>query len=172
MQRDNAFFTRPMTSQFIRSSSCIRQKKKKKKFSVTFSNVTFSKSLCAAFEMIDILNIKDDPILDNRIVKIETHTYSRFANTTFGYSDEIRIPTQQQDLYTLPYESFYVEGKLTKNKVVQSAHMTLRNNCIAFIFDEIQYELNSVEIDRNKNVGITSMLKNYVTVSSDRSMIL
>jgi len=122
--------------------------------------------------MIDILNIKDDPILDNRIVKIETHMYSRFANTTFGYSDEIRILTQQQDLYTLPYESFYVEGKLTKDKMVQSAHMTLRNNCIAFIFDEIQYELNSVEIDRNRNVGITSMLKNYVTVSSDRSMIL
>ena len=51
------------------------------------------------------------------------HMYSPFANTMFGYSDEIRIPIQQQDLYTLPYESFlYVEGKLTKNKVVQSAH--------------------------------------------------
>ncbi|XP_012062899.1 PREDICTED: LOW QUALITY PROTEIN: uncharacterized protein LOC105626202 [Atta cephalotes] len=97
--------------------------------------------------------------------KIETHTYSPFANTTFGYSDEIRI--QQQDLYTLPYESFlYVEGKLTKNKAVQSAHVTLGNNCIAFIFDEIRYELNGVEIDRNRNVGITSTLKNYVTVSS------
>ncbi|KYM86190.1 hypothetical protein ALC53_04157 [Atta colombica] len=88
----------------------------------------------------------------------------------FGYSDEIRI--QQQDLYTLPYESFlYVEGKLTKNKAVQSAHVTLGNNCIAFIFDEIRYELNGVEIDRNRNVGITSTLKN-VTVSSDRSVIL
>ena len=64
--------------------------------------------------MTDILNIKDEPIFDDRIVKIETHTYSPFA-TTFGYSDEIRIPIQQQDLYTLPYESFlYVERKLTK----------------------------------------------------------
>jgi len=70
--------------------------------------------------MTDILNIKE-PIFDDRVVKIETHTYNPFANTTFGYSDEIRI--EQQDLYTLPYESFlYVEGKLTKNKVVQSAH--------------------------------------------------
>ena len=48
--------------------------------------------------------------------------------------------------------------------------MTLGNNCVAFIFDEIRYELNGVEIDRN--VGITSTLKNYVTVSSDRSVIL
>jgi len=56
--------------------------------------------------------------------------------------------------------------------VIQSAHVTLANNCVAFIFDEIRYELNGVEIDRNRNVGITSTLKNYVTVSSDRSVIL
>ncbi|XP_011062997.1 PREDICTED: uncharacterized protein LOC105151149 [Acromyrmex echinatior] len=68
----------------------------------------------------------------------------------------------------LPYESFlYVEGKLTKNKVVQGAHVALGNNCVAFIFDEIRYELNNVKIDHN--VGT---LKNYVTVSSDRSVIL
>ena len=108
--------------------------------------------------MTDILNIKDEPIFDDRIVKIET--YSSFANTTFEYSDEIRVPIQQQDLYTLPYESFlYVEGKLTKNKAVQNAHVTLGNNCVAFIFDEIRYELNGVEIDRNRNVGIISTLK-------------
>jgi len=170
-QRDNAFFTRPVTSQFdnICSSSYIRQKKKK--LSVT-SNVTFLKSfaiLCAIFEMTDILNIKDETIFDDRIVKIETHTYNLFPNTTFGYSDEIRIPVQQQDLYTLPYESFlYVEGKLTKNKVVQSAYVTLGNNCVAFIFDEIRYELNSVEIDRNRNVGITNTLKNCVTVNRQK----
>jgi len=38
--------------------------------------------------MTDILNIEDEPIFDDRIVKIETHTYNLFANTTFGYSDE------------------------------------------------------------------------------------
>ncbi|XP_011060258.1 PREDICTED: uncharacterized protein LOC105149506 [Acromyrmex echinatior] len=106
-------------------------------------------------------------------IKIETHTYNPFVNTTFGYNDKIRIPIQQQDLYTLPYENFlHVEGKLTKNKVVQGAHVALGNNCVAFIFDEIRYELNGVEIDRNRNVDITSTLKNYVTVSSDRSVIL
>ena len=50
--------------------------------------------------MTDILNIKDEPIFDDRIVKIETYTYNPFANTTFGYSDEIRIPIQQQNLST------------------------------------------------------------------------
>ncbi|KAL6254333.1 hypothetical protein P5V15_014382 [Pogonomyrmex californicus] len=123
--------------------------------------------------MTDILNIEDEPIFDDRIVKIETHAYNPFANTTFGYSDEIRIPIQQQDLYTLPYESFlYIEGKLTKNRVVEGSDVVLGNNFVAFLFDEIRYELDGVEIDRNRNVGVTSTLKHYVTTSSDRSMIL
>ncbi|KYN14719.1 hypothetical protein ALC57_13062 [Trachymyrmex cornetzi] len=64
--------------------------------------------------MVDILNITGEPIFDDRIVKIETHTYNPYANTTFGHSDEIRIPIQQQDLYSLPCDSFlYVEGRLT-----------------------------------------------------------
>jgi len=69
--------------------------------------------------MTNILNIENKPIFDDRIIKIETHTYNPFANTTFGYSDEIRIPIQQQDLYTLPHESFlYIEGNMTINKPV------------------------------------------------------
>ncbi|KYN12184.1 hypothetical protein ALC57_15650 [Trachymyrmex cornetzi] len=78
--------------------------------------------------MTNILNIKDEPIFDDRIVKIETHTYNPFANITFGYSDEIRIPIQQQDLYTLPYESFpYVEEKLMKNIVVEGYKRVVMN---------------------------------------------
>ena len=123
--------------------------------------------------MTNILNIGDEPIFDDRIVKIETHTYNPFANTTFGHSDEIRIPIQQQDLYTLPYESFlYIEGELKINHPIEGSNVTLGNNCIAFMFDEIRYELDGVEIDRNRNVGVTSLLKNYVTISLDRSMVM
>jgi len=61
--------------------------------------------------MTDILNIKDEPIFDDRIVKIETHAYSPFANTTFGYNDEIRIPIATGSVHTT--ESF-----LTKNRVL------------------------------------------------------
>jgi len=42
---------------------------------------------------------------------------------------------------------------------------------IAFMFDEIRYELDGVEIDCSRNVGITSTLKLYVTMSSERSVI-
>ncbi|KYN08602.1 hypothetical protein ALC62_00412 [Cyphomyrmex costatus] len=122
--------------------------------------------------MVDILNIVGEPIFDDRIVKFEIHTYNPYANTTFGPSDEIRIPIQQQDLYTLPCESFlYIEGRLTVKKKDEETPTTLGNNCIAFMFDEIRYELNSVEIDRNRNVGITSTLKNCVSLTYDKSLI-
>ncbi|KYN01411.1 hypothetical protein ALC62_07805, partial [Cyphomyrmex costatus] len=123
-------------------------------------------------EMADILNIVGEPIFDDRIVKFEFHTYNPYANTTFGHSDEIRIPIQQQDLYTLPCESFlYIEGRLTVKKKDDETPTTLGNNCIAFMFDEIRYEFDSVEIDRNRNVGITSTLKNYVSLTYDKSLI-
>ncbi len=53
--------------------------------------------------------------------------------------------------------------------MIQGAHVALGNNCVMFIFDEIRYELNGMEIDRNRNVDITSSLKNYVTISSDEA---
>ncbi|XP_011859488.1 PREDICTED: uncharacterized protein LOC105556981 [Vollenhovia emeryi] len=123
--------------------------------------------------MIDILNINEEPIFDERIVKIETHSYNPFANTTFGHSNEIRIPIQQQDLYTLPHESFlYIEGKLTTANQIEGSDVVLGNNCVAFMFDEIRYELDGVEIDRARNVGITSTLKTYVSSSFDKMMSL
>ena len=42
----------------------------------------------------DILHIGDEPIFNDRIVKIETHTYNLYVNTTFGYSDEYPYKTK------------------------------------------------------------------------------
>ncbi|XP_044578889.1 uncharacterized protein LOC123261362 [Cotesia glomerata] len=43
---------------------------------------------------------------------------------------------------------------------------------ICHMFEEIRYELNAVEIDRCKNVGITSLMKNYVSQSPGRGNIM
>ncbi|XP_071652961.1 uncharacterized protein [Temnothorax longispinosus] len=37
------------------------------------------------------------------------------------------------------------------------------------MFDEIRYELDGVEIDRCRNVGITSTIKNYVSLTTERA---
>ncbi|XP_071579898.1 uncharacterized protein [Temnothorax nylanderi] len=121
--------------------------------------------------MADILSIGGEPIFDERIVGIETHTYNPYVNTTFGHNDEIRIPIQQQDLYTLPCDSFlYVEGRLYDDgATTEEQYAKLVNNCVAFMFDEIRYELDGVEIDRCRNVGITRTIKNYVSLTVERA---
>nr|XP_012232163.1 PREDICTED: uncharacterized protein LOC105677860 [Linepithema humile] len=123
----------------------------------------------------DILNIADEPVFDKRIVKYEMHTYNPYANTTLEHSDEIQIPIQQQDLYTLPCESFlYIERKLVTNPTDKARDNVciMGNNCVAFMFDEMRYELDGVEIDRNRNVGITSTIKNYILLTTEKSKTL
>ncbi|XP_024867147.1 uncharacterized protein LOC112451628 [Temnothorax curvispinosus] len=110
--------------------------------------------------MADILSIGGESIFDERIVGIKTHTYNPYVNTTFGHNDEIRIPIQQQDLYTLPCDSFlYVEGRLYRRRGDVGGEGPLK----------IRYELDGVEIDRCKNVGITSTIKNYVSLTAERA---
>jgi len=67
----------------------IRASRKK----LTASNVKFLQSLgfvviSEISEMVDVLNIGDEPIFDDCIVKFEFHTYNPYINT-FGHSDEI-----------------------------------------------------------------------------------
>ena len=38
----------------------------------------------------------------------------------------------------------------------------LIGNAICFLFDEIRYELDGIEIGRCKNTGLTSIIKGYV----------
>ncbi|XP_011632428.1 uncharacterized protein LOC105424084 [Pogonomyrmex barbatus] len=109
---------------------------------------------------------------------------NRHGERHFKYSDEIRIPIQQQDLYTLPCESFlYIEGKFATRESAKEdtakegtakevTRAKLVNNCVAFMFDEIRYELNGVEIDKSRNVGITTLMKNYASLSYERDRVL
>ena len=63
-----------------------------------------------------------------------------------------------------------IDERLVKKKNDQMP--TLVNNCVAFMLDEIRYELSDVEIDRNRNATITSMLKNYVSMTNDKTLIV
>lgn len=66
--------------------------------------------------MNDILDVTRRVSSDERVTKIEYHTYTPFL-TSFNNSDEIRISVQHQDLYILPSESFiYIEGAVAKTE--------------------------------------------------------
>lgn len=123
----------------------------------------------------EILDLRAPVEYSDAITNIEYHAYAPYTNS-FNYSDEIRIVIQNQDLFVLPHKSYlYIEGTVNvtppqfgadvaaADRVVRSVPPNFVNNAGAFLFDEIRYELNGYEIDKCKNVGITSTLKGYVS---------
>lgn len=112
------------------------------------------------------LNISSPVEFDNSIAHYEIHAHQPYGSLSFNNSDEIRINVQNQDLFLLPCKSsLHISGKLTKdgNAAVESTRLI--NNGICHLFEEIRYEINGVEIDKIKNVGITSCLKNFLSLN-------
>lgn len=112
-----------------------------------------------------ILNVTEKVEIDDAIIDYEWHSHNPYTSNSFKNSDEIRIPIHQQDVYTLPSRSYLlIEGKVTKTSDATDDTTTeLVTNAIAFLFDEIRYEVCGVEVDRIKNVGITTLIKNILT---------
>lgn len=113
-----------------------------------------------------MLDIERSAEYSDTITGMEFHSHKPYASSTFKNNDEIRIPVSQQDIITSPYDSFlYVKGTLDgKTTTGTTADVSLVNNAIAYLFDDIRYEIAGIEVDRTKNVGITSTIKNLLSV--------
>ncbi|XP_046749818.1 uncharacterized protein LOC124413336 [Diprion similis] len=107
------------------------------------------------------------PVTSNEtIAHFEVHGHQPFASSTFGNNDEIRISVQNQNECVLPEKiSLHIHGKVTKEDYSMVATTKLVNMAVCQMFEEIRYELNGVEIDRNKSVGITSIMKGYLSLT-------
>lgn len=113
------------------------------------------------------LNIANKPIFDDSVSKYEIHNYAPF-NENYDNNDTITISIQQQNLNVLPSESFlYIEGN-----IVSAGDVKLVNNSACFLFEEIRYELNGVEIDKTRKVGFSSTLKNFISLNSSENLML
>ena len=122
--------------------------------------------------MSEILNVAEKPFSDDEIIKKDYYTYRSYISS-FKNSDEIKITIQNTDLYVLPSESYiYIEGHITLESGVKSKNVKLRKNFAAQLFDEIRYELNGVEIDRTRYLGISSTIKNYVSLNQFESSMM
>lgn len=107
---------------------------------------------------VSILDIGEKVTFDDSIESIEVHPYNPY-NDSYNNNDLINICINRQDLMVLPCQSqLLVEGTINKE-------CTFINNAIAYLFQDIRYELNGVEIDRSKNCGITSTMKGLVSYS-------
>ncbi|XP_075210259.1 uncharacterized protein LOC142317588 [Lycorma delicatula] len=113
-----------------------------------------------------IINIDSiNAVLNDDITGKEYHSHYPYAATTFNNSDEIRIPIQQQDIYTLPCDSYlHIFGKYGDANGAADPSLKLCNNFGAFLFDEIRYEIAGQEVDRVRHVGITSTMKNVLSL--------
>lgn len=121
----------------------------------------------------DILNVNEKLYIDNSIISSELHTYQPFISSKFEYNDEIRIPVQELETFTLPSESLlYIEGSLANSDEKYTKKLRFINNGIAFLFREIRYELNGMTIDSVRNVGLTSTLKGYLSFNTNESLKL
>lgn len=122
----------------------------------------------------DMLSIEDKVLFDESIAHYEIHVHQPYATSTYNNNDEIRIAVQHQDLCVLPSKSFlHVYGKLQKVDAAAPAPNTnLVNNGVCHMFEEIRYELNAIEIDRCKNVGLTSLMKGLVSLNPGQSGVI
>lgn len=115
-----------------------------------------------------MMDIEKAAQYDEIVTSMEYHSHKPYASSTFNCNDEIRIPISQMDIITAPFEStLHVTGTLVGKKGADNVDMHLVNNAIAYLFDDIRYEIGGIEIDRTKNVGITTSMKNYLSVSPD-----
>ena len=114
----------------------------------------------------ETLNIFEELNFDHTIQSKTIRSYNPFDVDKLGQSDVIRIQIQNQDGYTLPCESFlYMKGTISNKANNAIKDKDVINNAFAFLFDEIRYEINSVEIDVSRNVGLTSLVKGLLSFS-------
>ena len=105
--------------------------------------------------MEDILDVTSLTKFDSSIVKLTYHSYVPHNTLTLSNSDEIRICINNQDLITLPSQSYlFIKGELENPS---KGHFT--NNFAAFLFSEVRYELCGKEVDILRSAGVASLMK-------------
>lgn len=118
--------------------------------------------------MSEFLDIDHVMMYSNEVIHMERRTYNP-STKHYDNGSEIRISINQQDLLILLHKSYlHIEGKVlnkTKNQPFTANQAYFTNNAAAFLFDSIKYEINGVEIDNLNNPGISSTIKNYLSLN-------
>ncbi|KAK9754558.1 hypothetical protein QE152_g1125 [Popillia japonica] len=123
--------------------------------------------------MAEKLSLFEGVSVDEAIIKEQYHIYYPRTNN-FNLNDEIRININHMDAYLLPSKShLYIEGEFKQvTSGAGGGDCQLTNNAYAFLFEQIRYELNGVEIDRCIKPGITTTMKSYISLNDNESRSL
>ena len=111
----------------------------------------------------DILDTKENYSEDDSIKSYETYAYHPITGTKLDNPGQIVIRIENQDAFFLPKRSWLqIEGQLVKadgTAYVTGNLITLTNNGLMLLFDNIKYELSEQEIESIYHPGhATTML--------------
>ncbi|CAH1184009.1 unnamed protein product [Phaedon cochleariae] len=102
---------------------------------------------------------------------LHEHTYKPYGSPSFKNSDEIRIAVNFQDLILDIAESYiYIEGKFIPNDLAKTCHLS--NNALAFLFDEIRYEMGGEQVCLIRKPGITTTMKSMISYGETSTKFL
>lgn len=122
--------------------------------------------------MSQILNVYQNVVFDDEITREEIHTYyPRTSN--YDNNDEIKIEINHQDILTVPNKSYLMLSGifLNTNEAEKDKSIELTNNWPAFLFQELKYLINGEQIDISRNVGMTTMIKGYLSYNRKQNKL-
>lgn len=112
------------------------------------------------------LNVTGGYVDDCRITQIDYHSFLPYSTSALSNNDEVRIALHNTESYTLPCESYiYIEGEVNKPEEM-TGDVRFINNGLAFLFSEMKYEINGIQIQKLVNPGITTTLKGYCSYNN------
>ncbi|XP_065368788.1 uncharacterized protein LOC135961222 [Calliphora vicina] len=115
---------------------------------------------------------------------IDFHTYNSIPNVDednnlFHIGDNIiEIPIGSYELEDIAdyleseYEHLANGTVLDATSGLKTNNFKLKNNFVPNLFEEIRYELNGVEIDRTRHLGVSSTIKNYLSLNDSESIMM
>ena len=119
----------------------------------------------------DILQIQEKYSEDNSIKSLEPYSFQPISGTQLNGAGQITIRIENQDSFFLPRRSWLqIEGKLVKedgSAYVDVDEISLTNNGLMYLFDNIKYELSGQEIESIYHPGQATTMLGLTKYSSD-----
>ena len=119
----------------------------------------------------EILQVEEKQVDDNSIKSLETYSFQPISGTQLNSAGQITIRIENQDAFFLPRRSWLqIEGKLVKGNGAVYADVdlvSLVNNGLLYLFDNIKYELSGQEIESVYSPGHASTILGLAKYSSN-----
>ena len=120
-----------------------------------------------------ILRITENYTEDDSIKSYETYAFQPISGTQLNSAGQIIIRVENQDAFFHPRNSWLeIEGELVKSGATGGDYkdtdiISLINNGVMYLFDNIKYELNGQEIESVYHPGQASTILGLVKYSSN-----